>query len=121
MQSELVSCLTQSTRERASGAYGTASYFTATVAFDFVPMRVLPTTLFAITTYWMIGLRPGLGHAATFLLLLVMTNLTGAAMNMAIGAYGSVLQTLCCLLTVFTGSAICGAAVPTSGSKSAAV
>ena len=49
-------------------------------------MRVLPTTLFALTTYWMIGLRPGLGRAATFLLLLVMTNLTGAAMNMAIGA-----------------------------------
>jgi len=73
-------------RERASGAYGTASYFTATVAFDFVPMRVLPTALFALTTYWMIGLRPGLGRAATFLLLLVLTNLTGAAMNMAIGA-----------------------------------
>ena len=73
-------------RERASGAYGTASYFTATVAFDFVPMRVLPAALFALTTYWMIGLRPGLGRAATFLLLLVLTNLTGAAMNMAIGA-----------------------------------
>ena len=80
------SALPCNARERASGAYGTASYFTATVAFDFVPMRVLPTALFALTTYWMIGLRPGLGRAATFLLLLVLTNLTGAAMNMAIGA-----------------------------------
>ena len=85
-------------RERASGAYGTASYFTATVAFDFVPMRVLPTTLFAVTTYWMIGLRPGLGRAAAFLLLLVLTNLTGAAMNMAIGAssHAPMRQAHCC-------------------------
>ena len=74
-------------RERASGAYGTASYFTAMVAFDFLPMRVLPTCLFACTTYWMVGLRAAAPRAATFLLLLVLTNLTGASMNMAIGAH----------------------------------
>ena len=84
-QLRFIRCSLAPCRERASGAYGTASYFTATVAFDFVPMRVLPTALFALTTYWMVGLRPGLGRAATFLLLLVLTNLTGAAMNMAIG------------------------------------
>ena len=56
------------------------------LAFDFVPMRVLPCCLFAGATYWMVGLRPSLPHCAAFLALLVLTNLTGAAMNMAIGA-----------------------------------
>lgn len=58
----------------------------AMVAFDFLPMRVLPTCLFAGATYWMIGLRASLPRCAAFLALLVLTNLTGAAMNMAIGA-----------------------------------
>lgn len=72
-------------RERASGAYGTASYFSAMVAFDFLPMRVLPTCLFAGATYWMVGLRASLPRCAIFLALLVLTNLTGASMHMAIG------------------------------------
>ena len=55
------------------------------VAFDFVPMRVLPTCLFAGATYWMVGLRASLPRCATFLALLVLTNLTGASMNIAIG------------------------------------
>lgn len=56
------------------------------VAFDLIPNRVGPTCLFLVTTYWMTGLRPGLGHSVTYLVLLVLTNLCGAAMNMAIGA-----------------------------------
>ena len=62
-------------RERASGVYGTPAYFTATVLFDLIPMRVLPPCFFAAATYWMVGLRPGLWHLLTFLLLLVLSNM----------------------------------------------
>ena len=62
-------------RERASGVYGTPAYFTATVLFDLIPMRVLPPCFFAAATYWMIGFRPGVWHLLTFLLLLVLSNM----------------------------------------------
>ena len=62
-------------RERASGVYGTPAYFTATVLFDLIPMRVLPPCFFAAATYWMIGFRPGMWHLLTFLLLLVLSNM----------------------------------------------
>eukprot|EP00208_Stichococcus_sp_RCC1054_P008188 CAMPEP_0206149676 /NCGR_PEP_ID=MMETSP1473-20131121/37907_1 /ASSEMBLY_ACC=CAM_ASM_001109 /TAXON_ID=1461547 /ORGANISM="Stichococcus sp, Strain RCC1054" /LENGTH=1805 /DNA_ID=CAMNT_0053547157 /DNA_START=182 /DNA_END=5600 /DNA_ORIENTATION=- len=73
-------------RERASGVYGTAAYFITGVAWDFLPMRVLPTAMFALVTYPMMGLRPGLWYAGRFLGVLVLTNLTGTAMSMAVGA-----------------------------------
>ena len=65
-------------RERASGVYGTPAYFTATVLFDLIPMRVLPPCFFAIATYWMVGLRPGLWHLLTFLLLLILSNMVSS-------------------------------------------
>lgn len=55
--------------------YGTPAYFTATVLFDLIPMRVPPPCLFAAATYWMIGFRPGFLHLCTFLLLLILTNM----------------------------------------------
>lgn len=55
--------------------YGTPAYFTATVLFDLIPMRVLPPCFFAAATYWMIGFRPGMWHLLTFLLLLVLSNM----------------------------------------------
>lgn len=78
-------------RERASGVYGTPAYFTATVLFDLIPMRVLPPCFFAAATYWMVGLRPGLWHLLTFLLLLVLSNMVGTLSSLfllyACGAY----------------------------------
>ena len=74
-------------RERAAGAYGTAAYFTAVVLFDVLPMRVLPPAFFAAVSYPMIGLHPACaGCGLAFWLVLVMANVTGAAMCMAIGA-----------------------------------
>jgi hypothetical protein len=57
--------------------YGTAAYFTATVA---------PTALFAAVTYSVMGLRPGAGRVLSFLGVLVLINLAGTAMSMAVGA-----------------------------------
>jgi ABC-2 type transporter len=72
-------------RERASGVYGTAAYFITTVGWDFLPMRVAPTALFAVVTYWVMGLRPGLGRVVSFFGVLVLVNLAGTAMSMAVG------------------------------------
>ncbi|KAL0042544.1 hypothetical protein WJX79_003095 [Trebouxia sp. C0005] len=96
-------------RERASGVYGTPAYFTATVLFDLIPMRVLPPCFFAAATYWMIGFRPGTWHLLTFLLLLVLSNTVGASMNMAIGAaapstaVANLLGSLAVLLSILFG------------------
>lgn len=67
--------------------YGTAAYFITGVAWDFLPMRVLPTAMFALVTYPMMGLRPGVCYAGRFLGVLVLTNLSGTAMSMAVGAH----------------------------------
>lgn len=72
-------------RERASGVYGTAAYFVATVAWDFLPMRIAPTALFAAVTYSVMGLRLGFGRVLSFFSVLVLTNLAGTAMSMAVG------------------------------------
>lgn len=65
--------------------YGTAAYFITTVGWDFLPMRVAPTALFAAVTYSVMGLRPGLGRVASFFGVLVLVNLAGTAMSMAVG------------------------------------
>uniref|UniRef100_A0A7S1T9Z7 ABC-2 type transporter transmembrane domain-containing protein n=1 Tax=Tetraselmis chuii TaxID=63592 RepID=A0A7S1T9Z7_9CHLO len=73
-------------RERASGAYSTGPYFTSVVLFDLLPMRCLPPLLFVLITYGLIGLRGTLGAIINFWLVLVLSNIAGATINMAIGA-----------------------------------
>ncbi|KAF5834484.1 hypothetical protein DUNSADRAFT_8809 [Dunaliella salina] len=73
-------------RERAAGAYGTASYFTSVVLFDVLPMRLLPPLFFVAISYPMIGLRAGGLYWAHTLLVLVLSNITAASLSMAIGA-----------------------------------
>jgi ABC-2 type transporter len=83
-------------RERASGVYGTAAYFITTVGWDFLPMRVAPTALFAAVTYWVMGLRPGFGRVASFFGVLVLVNLAGTAMSMAVGRCPGMPRTSLC-------------------------
>lgn len=44
-------------RERASGLYGTTSYFLSIVFFDILPMRILPPIVFGLISSFMMGLR----------------------------------------------------------------
>jgi ATP-binding cassette subfamily G (WHITE) protein 2 len=71
--------------DRATGAYGTAAYFTAVVAFDVVLLRLLPP-LFFLAPYCVIGLRPSSAHAACFALLLMLVSVAANSLCMAIGA-----------------------------------
>eukprot|EP00798_Chlamydomonas_sp_ICE-L_P020668 gene20668-27458_t len=73
-------------RERSAGAYGTASYFTSVVLFDFLPLRVLPPLFFTITTYWMVGFNRMAGRWLQNLLVLVLTSMCATAMNMRTSA-----------------------------------
>jgi len=73
-------------RERAAGAYSTGPYFTSMVLFDLLPLRCLPPLLFLVLTYGLIGLRNTVGAAWRFWVTLVMSNIAGASINMAIGA-----------------------------------
>ncbi|GIL74182.1 hypothetical protein Vretifemale_4181, partial [Volvox reticuliferus] len=96
-------------RERASGVYGTAAYFTAVVLWDVLPLRVLPPGLFSKLSYHMIGLRASPGSLGAHWLVLVVANITAAAANMSIGAaVGSVslanmLGSLCVLISALFG------------------
>ncbi|GIL42172.1 hypothetical protein Vafri_236 [Volvox africanus] len=96
-------------RERASGVYGTAAYFTAVVLWDVLPLRVLPPGLFSKLSYHMIGLRASPGSSGAHWLVLVIANITAAAANMSIGAaVGSVslanmLGSLCVLISTLFG------------------
>ncbi|KXZ50395.1 hypothetical protein GPECTOR_16g568 [Gonium pectorale] len=96
-------------RERASGVYGTAAYFTAVVLWDFLPLRVLPPALFTLVSYPMVGLRADPRSAAAHWLLLTLANVTAAAANMSIGAavesvsLANMIGSLCVLVSTLFG------------------
>ncbi|GMH44385.1 hypothetical protein BSKO_12319 [Bryopsis sp. KO-2023] len=73
-------------RERASGLYGTTSYFFSILFLDILPMRILPPVLFGIVSYFMIGLRSGVLHVFFFILVVILVNVAASTLSMAIGA-----------------------------------
>lgn len=73
-------------RERASGAYGTTSYFIANMLFDVIPMRVLPPCFFALFTYWMIGYHASTLAVLRLLFIVILCNIAASTFSLAIGA-----------------------------------
>ncbi|KJZ77577.1 hypothetical protein HIM_03301 [Hirsutella minnesotensis 3608] len=72
-------------RERANGYYSPATYFTAKVLFDIVPLRIIPPILMGSIIYPMTGLVPDSAHFFKFMLVLVLFNLAAAAICLFIG------------------------------------
>lgn len=72
-------------RERANGYYSPGTYFLAKVLFDIIPLRVVPPLMMGLISYYMIGLVEGVNEFLKFLLVLVLFNLTAAALCLAIG------------------------------------
>ncbi len=72
-------------RERASHAYDTFSYFAAKV-FCETPINVLPSLIYCIIIYWMVGLHGGSGHFGIFAGTLMFTNFVGITLGLAISA-----------------------------------
>lgn len=72
-------------RERANGYYSPITYFLAKVAFDIIPLRIIPPIIMGSIVYPMTGLLPDLAHFLPFLLILVLFNLAAAAICLFIG------------------------------------
>ncbi|OBZ84945.1 putative ATP-dependent permease [Choanephora cucurbitarum] len=72
-------------RERANGYYSPGTYFFAKVLFDIIPLRVVPPLMMGLISYYMVGLVEGIPEFFKFLLVLVLFNLTAAALCLAIG------------------------------------
>lgn len=72
-------------RERANGYYSPFTYFASKVLFDIIPLRVVPPVLLGIIVYQMVGLSAELASLGKFLLVLVLFNLTAAAVCLFIG------------------------------------
>ncbi|XP_071488002.1 broad substrate specificity ATP-binding cassette transporter ABCG2-like [Diadema antillarum] len=66
--------------ETNSGFYRTIAYFIAKVTCDLVPMRIVPTVLFSVIYYFMIGLRHDAAAFFTFLLTLLMATFCGTGL-----------------------------------------
>ncbi|KAJ2956478.1 hypothetical protein NQZ79_g7657 [Umbelopsis isabellina] len=66
-------------RERENGYYSPASYFTAKVLFDIIPLRILPPLAMGSVSYYMIGLNANIYVFMKFLMVLVLFNLVAAA------------------------------------------
>ncbi|CAM0136040.1 FAD-dependent urate hydroxylase, variant 2 [Umbelopsis sp. WA50703] len=72
-------------RERANGYYSPVTYFLSKVLFDIIPLRVVPPLMIGLISYHMIGLVDGTTELLKFLLVLILFNLTAAALCLAIG------------------------------------
>ena len=72
-------------RERAKGYYAPATYFTAKVLFDIIPLRIIPPILMGSIIYPMTGLVADAPHFFKFILILVLFNLAVAGICLFIG------------------------------------
>ena len=72
-------------RERANGYYSPITYFAAKVAFDIIPLRLIPPVILGVIIYPMSGLVAAWPEFFRFLLLLVLFNLAAAAICLFLG------------------------------------
>lgn len=92
-------------RERANGYYSPTTYFLSKVLFDIIPLRVVPPLMMAVISYSMVGLVEGVNEFFKFLLVLVLFNLTAAALCLAIGIVVknlSLANLLACMVILFS-------------------
>lgn len=91
-------------RERSNGYYHPLSYYAAKVLLDIVPLRVIPPVVLALLVYPLVGLNLDDGAPWRFLLILVLFNLSAAAIMLLIGilfADVGVSSLLGCLINLF--------------------
>ncbi|KAK9471520.1 uncharacterized protein V1510DRAFT_426777 [Dipodascopsis tothii] len=72
-------------RERANGFYSPITYFCSKVLFDIFPLRVFPPLLLGLILYPLVGLNLESHGLYKFLLVLMLFNLTAAAVCLFIG------------------------------------
>ena len=72
-------------RERANGYYVPIAYFASKLAFDIIPLRLIPPILVGIIVYPMTGLQPQWGIFFKFILIIVLFNLAASSISLTIG------------------------------------
>ena len=72
-------------RERANGYYAPVTYFASKVIFDIIPLRIIPPIIMGAIIYPMVGLVPEWPQFLKFTLVLVLFNLSAAAVCLFIG------------------------------------
>lgn len=60
--SNLVTVRSLFLRERSGSYYGPVMWMLSRVVWDIIPLRILPTLLLGVITYWMVGLTPDAAH-----------------------------------------------------------
>jgi ABC-type multidrug transport system ATPase subunit/ABC-type multidrug transport system permease subunit len=73
-------------RERANGYYAPVTYFAAKVLTDLLPLRVVPAVLLGAVMYPMVGLVSSWDVYAKFQLVLILFNVTAAALCLMISS-----------------------------------
>ena len=73
-------------RERATGAYGVLSYFTAKLLVE-LPFNLFPSFVYCVIVYWLSGLNPIPGRFLLFFLIVMLVTLTGIILGLAISAF----------------------------------
>lgn len=73
-------------RERAAGYYSPIPWIFSRVAFDILPLRIVPTLIVASIVYWMVGLSPTADHFLKYLLILVELNVANTLWNFVLAA-----------------------------------
>ncbi|XP_041485060.1 broad substrate specificity ATP-binding cassette transporter ABCG2-like isoform X2 [Lytechinus variegatus] len=76
--------------ESASGFYRVSVYFVAKVFCDLLPLRVIPTVLYVVITYWMIGLQPDVAKFFIYFLTLLLVTFVSSALAFAISSSVSI-------------------------------
>ncbi|KAK9899179.1 hypothetical protein P389DRAFT_158475 [Cystobasidium minutum MCA 4210] len=69
-------------RERASSFYSPIIWMLTRVVWDIIPLRILPTLILGLITYWMVGLSHNAAHFFKFLLILVEYSATITLFNL---------------------------------------
>jgi len=73
-------------RERAGAYYSPLAFFLSRVAFDIIPLRIVPTILVSVIVYWMVGLSPTAAHFFKYLLILCEYNIATTLWNLFLAA-----------------------------------
>ncbi|XP_071501395.1 broad substrate specificity ATP-binding cassette transporter ABCG2-like [Diadema antillarum] len=76
--------------ESASGFYRVSAYFLAKVFCDIIPLRVVPTVIYSVITYWMIGLQSSAAQFFIYFMTLLLVTLVSSAIAFAISSSVSI-------------------------------
>ncbi|GAA5976278.1 hypothetical protein JCM5350_001403 [Sporobolomyces pararoseus] len=73
-------------RERARAYYSPFAWVASRVAFDIVPLRIIPTIILGVIVYWMVGLSRDAEHFFKFLLILILYSIAMTLFNFLLAA-----------------------------------